>query len=355
MYRRVEADLDGNLAVRECDPVEVGAGMVRVAVEYCSVNRGDIERVRGSYGGLDATEMWVWPTDVERFVPGYEPVGTVVEAGAGVDADLVGKVVMLHSHEACGECQYCLAGLDNLCLKLRVFGVSTRHTGGWSEEIVVPATQLLVLRDDVDIRTGCTYEVTYGTALHALRRGLELAAVPGPIAVRGAPGALAIATAQFCVYLGVPCAAIVRDPSSDRVRQLRELLPEVVIVGEHNGRRDFVRAVGAPAAVVIEPLGGAYLAEDMRLTARGGAIGVIGAHVGATSTIRTDQLFFQAMSIYGSQRAPLETMVEVADMVAEGRIVPVIDRVFSMGDIEAALAYCDHPTGIGRVLLSMQR
>jgi NADPH2:quinone reductase len=171
--------------------------------------------------------------------------------------------------------------------------------------------------------------------------------------VRGVPGALAMAAAQLCVALQVPCAVIVRDPDGDRVRQFRQVVPDVAVVGQEGGTAAVRKAVGAPPAVVIEPLGGAYLDQDIDLIARGGAIGVLGAHAGATSTFRSDLLFLKGVALYGTPRAPLTEMAELAGMVADGLVTPVVDRVFDLTDVEAALAYCGHPAGIGRVLLGM--
>ncbi|HXN62910.1 MAG TPA: alcohol dehydrogenase catalytic domain-containing protein, partial [Acidimicrobiales bacterium] len=291
--------------------------------------------------------------DAGRFVPGYEPAGVVVEAASDVDQGLIGRKVVLHSHESCGNCRYCNAGADNLCGKMRVFGVGTPGAGGWSEEVVVSASRVLPLLDNVDVRGACTYEVTYGTALHSLRRGISLVELPGPVAVRGMPGGVALAAAQFCVAMDVPCVAIVRNPEGQRAHQLRELLPQIAVVGEADGNSAVFEAFHAPAALVIEPLGGKYLAADVDIVARGGAIGVVGTHIGVTSTLRADALFMKGVTVYGTPRAPIETMNEVARMVAESYVTPVIDRVYPMSDAALALEYCENPTGIGRVLLSM--
>ena len=40
-------------------------------------------------------------------IPGHELVGTVVEAGAGVDSPRVGERVMAYFYLACGHCDYC--------------------------------------------------------------------------------------------------------------------------------------------------------------------------------------------------------------------------------------------------------
>jgi NADPH:quinone reductase-like Zn-dependent oxidoreductase len=353
MYRRIEVTEAGQLHVRERESAPVGTGSVRLAVSYCSINRGDIERIRGSYGGVDAAEIPFWRTPSSFFVPGYEPAGVIVEVGPGTEPGLLGRRAVLHSHESCGDCRYCRARADNLCGKMRVFGVGTVELGGWSEEVVVPAGQVLTLADEADLAGACTYEVTYGTALHNLRRGLELAALSGGVAVRGAPGALAIAVAQLCVALRLPCAVIVRDPGSDRVRQLRQLLPQVAVLDQQDCAKNLRQALSGPPAVVIDPLGGDYIGQDLELVARGGAVGVLGSHVGAISTVRTDLLFLKGVSLYGTPRAPLAEMEELAGLVASGFVQPVVDRVFDLADAAAALDYCEHPVGIGRVLLSM--
>jgi NADPH:quinone reductase-like Zn-dependent oxidoreductase len=151
----------------------------------------------------------------------------------------------------------------------------------------------------------------------------------------------------------VPCAVIARQPDSDRIQQMRQVLPDVPVVGEHTGVQGVREALGAPPAVVIDPLGGPYIAEDVELVARGGAVGVLGSHVAATSDIRSDLLFLKGVSLYGTPRAPLTEMVEVATLVAHKFVVPVIDRVFDLADVRTALEYCEHPTGIGRVLFAM--
>ena len=336
MYRRIEVTDAGEICIREREPAPVTAGSARLSISYCSINRGDIERIRGSYGGVDSGSIPFWQTEDGFFVPGYEPAGTIVEVGPDGDPSLVGRRAVLHSHESCGTCLYCAAGADNLCGKMRVFGVGTLGLGGWSEEVVVPARQLLTLRDNVDLAAACTYEVTYGTVLHNLRRGLDLTVLPGPVAIRGAPGALALAAAQFCVAMELPCALIVRAREGNRVGQLRRLLPEAAVVSERDGQPGIRRALGAPPAVIIEPLGGRYIAEDIELVARGGAIGVLGSHVAATSDIRADLLFLKGVSLYGTPRAPLSEMEEVAALVARKFVTPQIDRTFDLTDVVAA-------------------
>ena len=59
---------------------------------------------------------------VRRKLPavlGHEPVGEVVETGAGVTRVAPGDVVAIHHHAACGACRVCAAGHETLCRRFR--------------------------------------------------------------------------------------------------------------------------------------------------------------------------------------------------------------------------------------------
>ncbi|WP_251862999.1 zinc-dependent alcohol dehydrogenase family protein [Achromobacter sp. Marseille-Q4962] len=80
-------------------------GQVRLRIEACAVCRTDLHVVDGELPGLR------YPR-----VPGHEAVGVIEAAGDGVDPALLGRRVgaawLAH---ACGRCEFCLAGQENLC------------------------------------------------------------------------------------------------------------------------------------------------------------------------------------------------------------------------------------------------
>jgi L-iditol 2-dehydrogenase len=65
-------------------------------------------------------------------VLGHEPVGEVVEVGAGVAGVAPGDRVAIHHHSACGACRVCAAGHETLCPQFR----ATRlDPGGFAEYV----------------------------------------------------------------------------------------------------------------------------------------------------------------------------------------------------------------------------
>jgi L-iditol 2-dehydrogenase len=96
---------------------------------------------------------------VSRKLPavlGHEPVGEVVEVGAGVTGVAPGDLVAIHHHAACGRCRVCASGHETLCAQFR----STRlDPGGFAEYVRIQPElvgELLPL-DDVDpVAATCT-------------------------------------------------------------------------------------------------------------------------------------------------------------------------------------------------------
>jgi L-iditol 2-dehydrogenase len=82
------------------------------------------------------------------WVLGHEPVGTVVEVGAGAKLPAgveKGARVFLGSILTCGECAWCEDGLENLCEREELYGYAP-HPGAYAEYAAVPpiATKNLI-------------------------------------------------------------------------------------------------------------------------------------------------------------------------------------------------------------------
>jgi alcohol/geraniol dehydrogenase (NADP+) len=76
--------------------------------------------IRVTYTGVCATDMHMidndWGLSRYPLVPGHEVVGRVIAVGSGVKDLKVGDVVGLGAQaQACGECEFCKEGYDNLC------------------------------------------------------------------------------------------------------------------------------------------------------------------------------------------------------------------------------------------------
>ncbi len=78
-------------------------------------------------------------------VPGHEFVGEVVETAR---RDLAGKRVVGEINAACGDCEWCGAGLARHCPTRTVLGILGRD-GAFAEYLCLPADNLLVVPDSI--------------------------------------------------------------------------------------------------------------------------------------------------------------------------------------------------------------
>ncbi len=126
-------------------------------------------------------------------VLGHEPVGEVVEVGAGVDRVAPGDIVAIHHHAPCGTCRTCAAGHETLCPQFR----ATRlDPGGFAEYVRVQAElvgELLPLDGLDPVAAACTEPLAC-----ALRAQDSVGLTPGDtllVVGAGASGLLHIAAA----------------------------------------------------------------------------------------------------------------------------------------------------------------
>lgn len=105
---------------------EPGPGQIRIRVSACGVCHTELDEIEGRT-----------PPPRLPVVPGHQVVGRVEKLGEGVAVHSVGdRVGVGWIYSACGHCQYCRSGQENLCADFRATGRDA--DGGYAEYLVVP-------------------------------------------------------------------------------------------------------------------------------------------------------------------------------------------------------------------------
>jgi alcohol dehydrogenase, propanol-preferring len=106
---------------------------VLIRVEACGVCRTDLHLVDNELPNIHCP-----------VTPGHEIVGIVTARGANVTRFAVGdRVGVPWLAWTCGVCEYCLAGLENLCIHARFTGYT--RDGGYAQEVLADARYCLPL------------------------------------------------------------------------------------------------------------------------------------------------------------------------------------------------------------------
>jgi uncharacterized zinc-type alcohol dehydrogenase-like protein len=126
---------------------ELGEHDVLIDIKFCGICHSDIHQVKNEWGGS------IYP-----MVPGHEIAGIVAAVGPGVSRFSVGDRVGVGCLvDSCGECEYCLAGEEQFCLKGAIQTYNGRDYdgeptyGGYSHEVVVSDRFVVTIPDAIEL------------------------------------------------------------------------------------------------------------------------------------------------------------------------------------------------------------
>lgn len=116
---------EGPLELRNVPVPEPRGGEICIRVTACGVCHTELDEVEGR---LEARLP---------VIPGHQVVGRVEALGSGATRFKAGdRAGVAWIYSACGVCEYCRAGDENLCARFR--GTGCDADGGYAEYIVVP-------------------------------------------------------------------------------------------------------------------------------------------------------------------------------------------------------------------------
>jgi NADPH:quinone reductase-like Zn-dependent oxidoreductase len=326
------------LVCEEVPDPQPGPGDVRIRVRACAVNHVDLDLRSGTSR---------FPLTLPHTL-GTEVAGDVDVVGQGVPMSLVGqRSVNLHTIP-CGTCEWCRRSDQNICDNFLMTGITL--PGGYAEYVVVPASSLIPIPDDVTYVEAACIQSTFGTAWHALvpRAALQSEEF---LLVNAAGGGVGSSGVQIGKYLGA--TVIATAGSGDKAARALSLGADRAIDYSTKDWPERVMDIthGRGVDVALESVGGDIFTESLGLMAKNGRLVTVGAHGGEVVEVDLIPLFRRQISVLGSPRATPEEYRHVIELVGEGAFRPVIDHVYDLADAAQAHERLERRATFGRVVL----
>jgi NADPH:quinone reductase len=311
------------LSVREVATPEPGAEQVRVRVRAAGLNRADILQRRGQYPAPPGS-----PADI----PGMEFAGEVDATGPGV---------------------------RDLELGQRIYGICG---GGAQAEYIVTHERLVArIPDRLDWHAAGGVPEVFMTVHDALftQAGLGMGESVLIHAVGSGIGTTAI---QLARAAGARTLGTSRTP--EKLERAQAIGLDVGLAA--SGFADTVREAtgGAGVDVILDVVGGPYLADNLAALAVRGRMIVLAALGGGKAPLPIGLLMSKRARLLGSvlRARSLEEKIEVTrafarhvnPLLADGRVRPIIDRVFDLGEVAAAHEYLESDASFGKVVLAVR-
>jgi putative PIG3 family NAD(P)H quinone oxidoreductase len=302
------------------DPVP-GPGEVLVAVEAAGLNHADLHQLRGTYP----------PPPGESGVPGLECAGVVLEAEKGSPWQPGTRVMAL------------------------VGG------GAHATRAAIPAGQLMPVPDNLSLAEAAAIPEAALTSWVNLvvEGGLEAGET---VLVTGATGGMGSFAAQLARELGARVLAAGR--SRERLELLRGLgIEEVCIEGVNLPRQVKDATGGRGVDLVIDFTGGPEIGSHLAALANLGRLVLVGLVSGRKAEVDLGPILSRRLKVIGSvlRARPREEKARLtADFAAfalprlrDGRLRPVLDRVFPLERAAEAYQALDRGGAFGKIILSM--
>ncbi|HEU5354848.1 MAG TPA: alcohol dehydrogenase [Actinocrinis sp.] len=313
----VDAPSSG-LRLGERELPEPGPGEVRITVEACGICHSDSAFVAGRIPDL------TFPV-----TPGHEIAGRIDSLGAGVRGWQVGdRVAVGWFGGYCTHCTACRRGDFVHCQYAQIPGRS--YPGGYADAVVVPATGLARIPDDMSAVQAAPMACAGVTVFGALRSG---GARPGDVVAVVGLGGLGHLAVQFAAKSGFDTVAIARGAAkAEFAAQL--------------GARRYIDSTTQDVAAELQRLGGAQLvlatAADSAAMARtvdglapNGRLAVVGISF-EPMQISPLQLITPARTVYGHPAGP---PIDVEDTMAFAALTGVRAMVEQMPLEQAERAF----------------
>jgi putative PIG3 family NAD(P)H quinone oxidoreductase len=308
------------LELREVSRPDPGPGEVRVRVASSGLNRADLSQRLGRYPAPPGS-----PADIL----GLELSGTVDAVGSGVRVALGEQVMGI------------LGG------------------GGYAEYAISPEATLVPIPSGMDLVTAGAIPEVFMTAYDAafLQEGLTAGETLLVHAVGSGVGTAA-------VQLGARAGATVIGTSrtTDKLERAAALgLTHGVLADERWPDRVLELTGRRGVDVILDLVGGAYLAGNQRVVAERGRHVVVGVPAGSEAPISLRALMGRRASIRGTvlRARPLAEKRALAEAFARdvlpgftsGEIRPVIDRVYPADEVADAHRRMESNESFGKILL----
>jgi NADPH:quinone reductase-like Zn-dependent oxidoreductase len=281
---------------------------------------------------------------------GAEAACEVIAVGDGVTTLAPGDRVVPFSALTCGTCRFCLRGEDNLCAN--VAGIRGFHVDGFAQDITNHSARLAVkIPDGVTMHDAACVAVAYATVEHMLFDNAKLE--PGEWVLVHAGGS-AIGTIAIKIAKSLGCTVITTVGTEDKAAKAKALGADHVINYREDRFEGVVRRLTGKKGVdvVFEHVGADTWQGSLLSLRRGGRLVTCGATSGPIGSINLMQLFQQQYRIIGSFGAPISALARALDRIASG-VTPVIDTVFRLDDVQAALGRMEHRDVFGKLLVDL--
>lgn len=264
---------------------------------------------------------------------GHEIAGDVVSIGKNVKVFKVKDKVVLANVIACGKCEYCKSGRENLCADLDQIGFTA--DGGYAEYVKTKEQTLVELPENVSYEVGSILTCAAASCYHAI---VDIAqAKKGETILLNGFGGLGSNALQIAKHLGLKVIAV--DVAKDKLKMAAELGAEKTIDATSQNVQEetkkFTNNNGVDIA--IEFVGRSKTIENaFKSLGKTGRLVFVG-YTKDTFTFSPLELVVSEIAIKGSVAYTKKDLEAVVKLASQGKLNPVVSEKVRLTEVNSTL------------------
>lgn len=322
----IRKEQGGAMALQEVPIPKPRPEELLIEVKAAALNRADLFRVQGTYVTTGST-----PAEGLPEIIGGEAAGVVVDMGQEVSGFAKGDRVM-------GMC-----------------------AGGYAEFTTLHQQLAMAVPERLSWEEAATIPVSYMTEHNALVTNGRLRAGES-VLINGASSGVGVAAVQIARLWGAkPVIGLSGSPA--KLAALRTL---GVDVGINYRTENFKEAVlsateGKGVDLIIDHVGGPHLKDNLKCMALKGRLVSVGRLGGEIGQLNMDLLALKRLELIGvtfrtrtfTERIEIarSVIVDLLPALEDGRLKPVVDRLFSLDQATEAHRYMTTNAHFGKIVL----
>lgn len=309
----------------------VPAGHAKVRVRAASLNYRDLMIVKG-----------LAPVTYPR-IPLSDAVGEVVETGVGVDGLGIGDRVFAIYYP----------DWQSGPIRPEKFARDRGATGDGvaAEYLVLPANQLVRVPDHLSDVEAATLPCAGLTAWSAVTQVGGL--IPGNSVLIQGTGGVSLFALQFALAAGAETWLISSDDA--KLEQARALGAHHLINYRTTPDWDaevLAQTAGRGVDLVVDVVGPATLARSVNAVGSGGRISIVGVLGGFEASIPLYPVMTKSVGLHGIMSGNREDAEAMVRAISAQAIKPVVDAVFVLEELPAALRHLENGSHFGKVAIT---
>lgn len=288
---RIHAKED--LRIEPAELPEVGPGQVLIRLGAGGICGSDLHYYYEGRNGSFVIR--------EPLIPGHEASGVVAKIGPGVTRVKAGDKIAVSPSHACGQCDYCREGREQLCRNMRFLGSASlfpHAQGMFCEYFVMGERQCYPVAADVSLGE-IAFAEPLAVALHAVNRGPELLGKSVLITGAGTIGCLTVIAARLAGAKHVAVSDILDRP----LATAKQIGADRTIRADREGD-----ALAAPQYDVAFEVSGSFAALKACVAAakRGGTIVQVGTIPHEPMPFVVNEIMAKELDLKGAFRWGIE-------------------------------------------------